>query len=388
MVKTSRYPRTYLTIFYLSYSFKVGTLDSLVVVGEDLSKIDQTFDTIIERLHGHLRALNTVFPDDLTSLSDISILVDGMDLEDFISTFKWDAMKYRIDYPPKQLADSLSAEISQMDGLIKSKMNAFYAAKGELDTFQKGKTGSLVIRDLSDLMATEHLDEVAGSEFMETLAVVVPRQLKSEWTSGYTLLADLVVPDSSRLITEDQDSALFTVTLFKKFKSDFIKACSAHKYTVRDLKPASVSSTSTKSPADVKAMETTLRAQWSSLFRLLRSNLADAYVSHLHLKALRLFVESVLRYGLPASYLVFYVRFTEGEKAVKGFKRKFMHALESMKLPGISLVELSTALHSLGLSSGGTVLDQEEQELWTALNISSKDFEPYVQLTLKIRSVQ
>lgn len=145
----------------------------------------------------------------------------------------------------------------------------------------------------------------------------------------------------------------------------------------------------TKSPACVGDMEGALRALWSNLFRLVRSNLGEAYAAYLHLKALRLFVESVLRYGLPAQYLTIYVRLSD-EKSVKIFDKKLLQALESLKLPGISLVELATAMHTAGISkatTGDAEMDHEEQELWTALNMSSKDFEPFVKVSFKIRPV-
>jgi hypothetical protein len=134
-------------------------------------------------------------------------------------------------------------------------------------------------------------------------------------------------------------------------------------------------------------MEGALRALWSNLFRLVRSNLGEAYAAYLHLKALRLFVESVLRYGLPAQYLTIYVRLSD-EKTSKIFDKKLLQALENLKLPGISLVELATAMHAAGVSkatTGDAEMDHEEQELWTALNMSSKDFEPFVKVSFKIR---
>lgn len=40
----------------------------------------------------------------------------------------------------------------------------------------------------------------------------------------------------------------------------------------------------------------------SDLLRLSRTNFSEAYQLLVHLKAVRVFVESVLRYGLPAEY--------------------------------------------------------------------------------------
>lgn len=368
----------------------MGTLDLLVAVGEDLGKIDQSFEAIIDRLHGHLKNLEQAFPEDTAMFKGTSNSgsFDNFDLEEYLSSFQWDLMKYRMEASVKDIADSLAAEISQTDQLVKSKMNAFYQAKGEIDAINKSKTGSLLSRDLT--ASLEGKDLVAGSEFMETLAVIVPRLAKSEWEAGYQSLAELVVPGSSQYIEEDPEYLLYTVTIFKRAKADFIKACSSHKYSTRELKKSDEAA-QTRSEADMKALEAGLRSQWSNLFKLVRSNLAEAYMAYMHVKSLRLFVESVLRYGLPAQYLCVYIRFTAGqEKQVPVFKKKLLQALESLRLPGISLVELATAMHSLGLSSSTAAtdgpVDQEEQELWAALNMNAKEFDPFVQLTLKIKA--
>lgn len=41
---------------------------------------------------------------------------------------------------------------------------------------------------------------------------------------------------------------------------------------------------------------------WTELLRLARTNFSEAYMVLMHLKVIRTFVESVLRYGLPAEY--------------------------------------------------------------------------------------
>lgn len=51
-------------------------------------------------------------------------------------------------------------------------------------------------------------------------------------------------------------------------------------------------------------IENDLRTQWSQLVRWARTNFGEALAAWIHLKALRVFVESVLRYGLPVNFCV------------------------------------------------------------------------------------
>ncbi|KAE8797951.1 V-type proton ATPase subunit C [Hordeum vulgare] len=53
------------------------------------------------------------------------------------------------------------------------------------------------------------------SEHLVTLLVIVPVTSQKKWLSSYEFL-DFVVPRSSKKIYEDQESALYTVTLFAK----------------------------------------------------------------------------------------------------------------------------------------------------------------------------
>ena len=44
------------------------------------------------------------------------------------------------------------------------------------------------------------------------------------------------------------------------------------------------------------------KEQWTTLLRLLKVNFGEMYGSLMHLKCVRVYVESVLRYGLPADF--------------------------------------------------------------------------------------
>ena len=89
-----------------------------------------------------------------------------------MSDFHWSTIKYRTDLSVKELADTLAGEIAQMDSLVKAKVNAFNLGKAEIDSINKGKTGSLMVRDLEDLIPPA---DIVDSEFMETLAVILPK---------------------------------------------------------------------------------------------------------------------------------------------------------------------------------------------------------------------
>jgi V-type H+-transporting ATPase subunit C len=54
--------------------------------------------------------------------------------------------------------------------------------------------------------------------------------LIKDWEASYATLADMVVPGSAKRITEDQEHALYTVTLFKKVIEEYKANCRERKW--------------------------------------------------------------------------------------------------------------------------------------------------------------
>lgn len=59
----------------------------------------------------------------------------------------------------------------------------------------------------------------------------------------------------------------------------------------------------------------------TELLRLARTNFSEAYQILVHLKVLRLFVESALRYGLPAAYVVMALKVRVAPQSLAGSNR-------------------------------------------------------------------
>jgi V-type H+-transporting ATPase subunit C len=89
-------------------------------------------------------------------------------------------------------------------------------------------SGSLITRNLNDVVKKEYF--VLNSEYLKTLLVCVPRLLINDWYAKYETLCSMIVPRTTELIIEDQDYALFTVTLFQKTEDTFRHKCRENKY--------------------------------------------------------------------------------------------------------------------------------------------------------------
>lgn len=116
----------------------------------------------------------------------------------------------------------------------------------------------------------------------------------------------MVVPRSSRKIAADEEFALFNVTIFRKVKEEFLTKCRENKYVVRDF--AWDDAIAERQHAELEEANVSEKELWTELLRLARTNFSEAFMVLTHIKVIRTFVESVLRFGLPAEYFAVVVK--------------------------------------------------------------------------------
>ncbi|ERE68283.1 V-type proton ATPase subunit C 2 isoform 3 [Cricetulus griseus] len=277
--------------------FKVGTLDSLVGLSDELGKLDTFAESLIKRM----------------AQSVVEVMEDSKG----------------------KVHENLLAN-GGMQGQRASLLG--------LHSVPLPSRGNLFTRTLSDIVSKE--DFVLDSEYLITLLVIVPKSSYAQWQKTYESLSDMVVPRSTKLIAEDNEAGLFTVTLFRKVTEDFKVKAKENKFIVREfyydekeikrereemtrllsdkkqqyqtscvaLKKGSatyrdhkVKVTPLGNPARPAAGQTDRDRESEGegegpLLRWLKVNFSEAFIAWIHIKALRVFVESVLRYGLPVNF--------------------------------------------------------------------------------------
>lgn len=273
---------------------KVGTLDQLVGLSDDLGKLDAFVETITRKVAAYL---GDVLEDQRDKLLE-NLLANNTDLSQYITRFQWDMAKYPIKQSLRNIADIISKQVGQIDADLKTKSAAYNSLKGNLQNLEKKQTGSLLTRNLADLVKKEHF--ILDSEYLTTLLVIVPKMLFNDWNAGYEKLTDMIVPRSSQLITQDQDFGLFNVTLFKKVVDEFKLYAREKKFVVRDFTYNEEELAAGKN--EITKLVTDKKKQFGPLVRWLKVNFSECYCAWIHVKALRVFVESVLRYGLPVNF--------------------------------------------------------------------------------------
>ncbi|XP_053214018.1 V-type proton ATPase subunit C-like [Panonychus citri] len=331
---------------------KVGTLDTLVGLSDDLAKLDTYVESVC-------RKLATCIHDTLENKNDNineHLKANGQELSKYLTQFQWEKAKYPSQQSLKVLYDIINKQLSQIDADLKTKSSVYNSLKGTLQSMERKQTGSLLVRNLGDICEKKHF--VLGSEYLTTLLVVVPKAYFKEWNAKYEKITDLVVPRSSELISEDNEHGLFTVTVFSKCIDDFKTRCREHKFIVRDFQYNEQEIADSKNM--LAKLEIDKEKKLQNLLRWLKINFSETFIAWVHVKALRVFVESVLRYGLPVNFLAVLIHPNKKQQ------RKLRETLNSLYS------------HLDSSATGGPVEDIP------GLNMGPQEYYPYVYFKINI----
>ncbi|XP_006515261.1 V-type proton ATPase subunit C 2 isoform X2 [Mus musculus] len=284
--------------------FKVGTLDSLVGLSDELGKLDTFAESLIKRM---AQSVVEVMEDSKGKAHETLLANGGLkekmkclkiDLTSFVTHFEWDMAKYPAKQPLVSVVDTLAKQLAQIETDLKSRTAAYSVLKANLENLEKRSTGNLFTRTLSDIVSKE--DFVLDSEYLITLLVIVPKSSFAQWQKTYESLSDMVVPRSTKLIAEDNEGGLFTVTLFRKVIEDFKVKAKENKFIVREFYYDEKEIK--REREEMTRLLSDKKQQYGPLLRWLKVNFSEAFIAWIHIKALRVFVESVLRYGLPVNF--------------------------------------------------------------------------------------
>ncbi|XP_029134663.2 V-type proton ATPase subunit C 1-B [Labrus bergylta] len=323
---------------------KVGILDSLLSVSDDLSKLDTLTESVIKKTYQCMREVMEQSDDKVLE----NALANGVDLMSYVTKFQWDKAKYPTTLPLSSLADIINKEVSLMEAELRSRVLAYNSVKTSLQSFDHKTHGSLQTCSLNDIVRREDL---VVSEYLTTLLVLVSRGSYLQWERTYESLSQFVVPRSSRKLLEDGEGGLFAVTLFKRAVCEFKANAQDSKFSVREYS----FDVEEKRQQEKKQLSVHKKEQYGIFVRWLKVNFSEVFVAWIHLKALRVFVESVLRYGLPVNYQALLLQSDKkrSKKLREELSSLFMHldptatagkTEVSLDIPGICQQEYSSVI--------------------------------------------
>ena len=226
--------------------------------------------------------------------------VEGLPLRRYLNSFSWNEAKHPARRPLRETADKLGEGVQRLEEELKLRAAEYNALKGAVSAGARKAGGSLASRDLGDILSSAPPGTLVESEHLTTLVVEVPAHSAGEWCRRYEGLAPHVVPRSSRQLADEPDWGLHSVVLFKRTADAFRSAARDAGWTVRDYRFDAASAAASK--GDAQRLVADASASKDALAEWCRTAFGEALSSLVHLAAVRLFVESILRYGLPPAF--------------------------------------------------------------------------------------
>jgi len=275
--------------------FKIGTLDALVQQADDLAKLESTSEAVVAKVADSLRTILGGDEDRLASYK----MVNDKPTETYLNNFTWNKIRYRADKPLGDLIDTLQKELLTVDNDVKSKLNQYNQVKTNLATLQRRQTGNLATKSLTPVVDPALL--VQDSEYIETHLIVVPSNARKDFLKEYEELAPMVVPRSAVQVAQDEEFVLFAVATFKKHGAEFVQKCREQKWTPRQYKYVEGGREEEQRELDKVTNEE--RKVCGEALRIARTGWSESVMAWIHVMTLRVFVEAVLRYGLPLDYV-------------------------------------------------------------------------------------
>ncbi|XP_034708155.1 V-type proton ATPase subunit C [Vitis riparia] len=274
-------------------NLRVGTLDSLLSLSDDLQKSNSFVEGVTHKIRRQIEDLEKA-----SGVETSALTVDGVPVDSYLTRFVWDEAKFPTMSPLREIVDSIHHQVSKIEDDLKVRIAEYNNVRSQLNAINRKQSGSLAVRDLSNLVKPE---DIIASEHLVTLLAIVPKYSQKDWLSSYETLTSYVVPRSSKKLHEDNEYALYTVTLFHRVADNFRTNARERGFQIRDFEYSSEAQESRK-----EELEKLMRDQEtfrSTLLQWCYTSYGEVFSSWMHFCAVRVFAESILRYGLPPSFL-------------------------------------------------------------------------------------
>lgn len=278
---------------------KIGTLDSLMEASDELAKLDP-------QLEGTITKLATILEEASERPKNVCCLVrpaanqQPMACDVYLKAFSWYTAQYDTRDHIRVLIEKLAQVGTAAEERIRGVVTEYSDTRNRLANASRKGQGNLATRSINDAVkawAARGGHGVLNTEFLQTIFVAVPSPQVKEFLTSYASLHEFITPGSASTIAEDREFTLFSIVAFKKSADDVKTALRKKKFLTRDLDHDDGDG------MQLEQLKTLLEQQKSNLVALIGQQFSLTYQAWAHVKALRIFVESMLKYGLPPKFI-------------------------------------------------------------------------------------
>jgi len=344
-----------------SGKLKVGTLDSLVGLSDELGKFDNT-------VRNNCLQIKKIYSD-FSGKHEEVLLVKQMTPSAYLEGFQWDN-KYSTESHLRDIVHEIVMETkTNLTNLLKIKASCVEVNR-KLQVTTKKAEGNLTVRDFAQ--DVKHVDYI-NTESLATIFVVVHESQDQQFLDTYDkvqhskeadrlrkfasdfhererekaaqldekaevvetakkpvvsetqrlrlaaaetmekIKCPLVVPTSAKQIAKDSEFAMYRIVCLRKAKGVVELLLKEQRHHLRELS-ADWESPDIDLKEEQAQMQKTLKKQSKRLIAVCKTFYASTFVAWVHLKAVMMFVESVLRYGLPVRYTFCLIKPNRGQE--------------------------------------------------------------------------
>lgn len=165
-------------------------------------------------------------------------------------------------------------------------------------------SGNLSTKSLTPVVDPALL--IQDSEYIETHLIAVPTSAKKDFIKTYETLSPMVVPRSAVEVDHDDEFTLFAAATFRKHSAEFVHKCREQKWTPRQY--TYVEGCREEERRELDRVTNEERKVCGEALRMGRAGWSESVMIWIHVLTLRVFVEAVLRYGLPLDYVTALVK--------------------------------------------------------------------------------
>jgi len=186
-------------------NFRIGTYDSLMTLSDELKKVDIYVEA-------QLKKISVQYWKVTDKKDDLVIQVNQTQPDDFLYGFSWDGNQYSVRKPLSELTEFIQSEVGKIEEDLRVKTQAYTTVESILNKATKDESGSLLTKDLTNILAKEQLIE---TDYMTTILVVIPETEQKTFLSKYEFFSEGVLPQSAEVINDDGQFVLYKVVCFK-----------------------------------------------------------------------------------------------------------------------------------------------------------------------------
>lgn len=304
---------------------------------------DLTHKILIDRERGFSDICPDQFPQVITPCLQVTISEGDSErqisIDQYLKQWTWNENTFTKD-EISLMTKNLFEEIARTEEELRASQSAYTEAGNRITAIRRRGEGSLLVRSLdeigSSLLEIKNYQDYCGSKSsdaklyinttnLSTILVVVKKGNKDEFIRNYEKEPH-VVPKSIAQLAEDNEFTCFAVTIQRIYLDDFKNWANKYNFHVREF-VYNKDMRNIRTQEDKDAINSYLDIS-HNFAEFLEKKFSHMAIVWAHVKALRIFTESTLQYGIPPKFKVFVI------EAVPKNLQKITKSLDSVFTDG------------------------------------------------------